>query len=201
MISWFLNPLPSLKPSSFVFGDARTQGRKIKKIMEAFAGDSFANMRIKGFEFTFFEYMHRLHFDWSIIYILGDVQNSPGEWDVSILLDIIMVFIYSRLDETRCSWMKKQITDFRFFARFLYIPLNNKYSTTQPPTTHPPVGCWGEHKPRQCKGSVWALWFAGGIWNVLTTTRWLCIVGAFTKFAFLENRIFWERGAANWKKG
>ena len=86
--------------------------------METFAGDSFANMRIKGFQFTFFKYMHRLHFDWSIIYILGDVQNSPGKWKVSILLDIIIVFIYLRLDETRCSWMKKTDNGFPFL--FIY---------------------------------------------------------------------------------
>ena len=52
------------------------------------------------------------------------------------------------------------------------------------------VGCWGKNKSWRDKGSVWALWSAGGLWKVLATMSWLCIAGAFTKFAIFENRIF-----------
>ena len=60
------------------------------------------------------------------------------------------------------------------------------------------VGCWGKNKSWRDKGSVWALWSAGGLWKVLATMSWLCIAGAFTKFAIFENRIFFKRAAAKW---
>ena len=45
---------------------------------------------------------------------------------------------------------------------------------------------------RLCVGSVGCWWAAGGLWKVLATISWLCIAGAFTKFAIFENRIFFQ---------
>ena len=45
---------------------------------------------------------------------------------------------------------------------------------------------------RLCVGSVGCWWAAGGLWKVLATISWLCIAGAFTKFAIFENRIFFK---------
>ena len=63
------------------------------------------------------------------------------------------------------------------------------------------VGCWGKNKSWRDKGSVWALWSAGGLWKVLATMSWLCIAGAFTKFAIFENRIFFQTSRSQVKFG
>ena len=69
--------------------------------------------------------------------------------------------------ETRCSWVKKRITDFRFFLRFYIFPLTNKVlcvllggeqALARQRLCGGSVGCWGGNKPwRGCwgKGSVW----------------------------------------------
>ena len=63
------------------------------------------------------------------------------------------------------------------------------------------VGCWRKNKSWRDKGSVWALWSAGGLWKVLATMSWLCIAGAFTKFAIFENRIFFQTSRSQVKFG
>ena len=44
-----------------------------------------------------------MHFEWSRIYFLGDVQNSPGEWKVLVLLNKIIVFLYLRQEPPRAT--------------------------------------------------------------------------------------------------
>ena len=61
-------------------------------------------------------------------------------------------------------------------------------------------GLLRKNKSWRDKGSVWALWSAGGLWEVLATMSWLCIVGAFTKFAIFENRIFFKTRRSQVKK-
>ena len=47
-----------------------------------------------------------MHFEWSRIYLLGDVQNSPGEWKVSVLLNKTTVFIYLRQEP---PWTPREV--------------------------------------------------------------------------------------------
>ena len=71
--------------------------------------------------------------------------------------------------------MKKRFTDFRFFSRFLYIPLNDKVlcvllggrqALTRQRTCEGSVGAaGGKTSPDEAAGAkpLWALWAAGGI--------------------------------------
>ena len=44
-----------------------------------------------------------MHFEWSRIYFLGDVQNSPGEWKVAVLHNKTIVFIYLHQEPPRAT--------------------------------------------------------------------------------------------------
>ena len=44
-----------------------------------------------------------MHFEWSRIYFLGDVQNSPGEWIVLVLSINTIVFIYLHQEPLRAT--------------------------------------------------------------------------------------------------
>ena len=113
--------------------------------------------------------------------------------------------------ETRCSWVKKRITDFRFLLRFYIFPLTDKVlcvllgGRTSSDEAKTLWGlCWlleGKQALRRllgqklCVGSV-------GCWRNLEwpyNDVWPCIAGAFTNFAIFENRNLFET-SCSWVK-
>ena len=110
------------------------------------------------------------------------------------------------------NFYKRNFTDL-VFSRFWYITLNNKVlcglmegktNSDGAKTMWVLCGLMGAKQAltgqRLCVGSVGCWWAAGGLWKVLATISWLCIAGAFTKFAIFENRIFFKTRRSQVKK-
>ena len=100
------------------------------------------------------------------------------------------------------NFYKRNFTDL-VFSRFWYITLNNKVlcglmegktNSDGAKTMWVLCGLMGAKQAltgqRLCVGSVGCWWAAGGLWHIFTMIFWLCIAGAFPKFAIFENRIF-----------
>ena len=109
------------------------------------------------------------------------------------------------------NFYKRNFTDL-VFSRFWYITLNNKVlcglmegktNSDGAKTMWVLCGLMGAKQAltgqRLCVGSVGCWWAAGGLWHIFTMIFWLCIAGAFLKFAIFENRIFLKRDAAKVK--
>ena len=60
------------------------------------------------------------------------------------------------------------------------------------------VGCWGKNKSWRDKGSVWALWSAGGLWDSLQRCLGYVLRARLLNLQFLKTAFFLKRDAAKW---